>query len=48
VAVVGVGPAAEAWGLRAAGIVFALAVSVLAVVYLAAILAGKKARRQIS
>jgi MFS family permease len=36
--VIGVGLAAQAWGLRTAGIVFALAVSVLAAICLAAVL----------
>jgi MFS family permease len=46
--VVGEGLAAEAWGLRTAGIVFALAISALAAVCLAAILVEERraARRQ--
>jgi hypothetical protein len=40
--VVGVGLAAEAWGLRTAGIAFALAVCALAILCLAAILVEER------
>jgi len=44
--VVGEGLAAQAWGLRTAGVTFAIAISVLAVVCLAAILAQEAGGRR--